>query len=69
MHGLVRQVVDAFGPERCMTGFGFPTEVWQQELSYSDHARIFTHELPFTLAERQQILHDTPARLWFGEGE
>ena len=61
--------MDAFGAERCMTGFGFPTEVWQKGVSYADHARIFTHELPLTDAERQRILYGTPAKLWFGEDE
>lgn len=68
MHWLVREAVDAFGAGRCMTGFGFPTEVWQKRMSYGEHARIFTDALPLTDMERQQILHDTPNRLWFGEG-
>ena len=61
--------MDAFGAERCMTGFGFPTEAWQEKMSYADHARIFTEELPLTPEERQEILYDAPARLWFKEGE
>jgi len=69
MHPLVRQAVDMFGAHRCMTGFGFPTEVWQEKMSYADHARIFTEELPLTQEERQQILRKAPARLWFGESE
>ena len=59
------KVIEAFGPERCVWGSDFPCELWAPKINYSDHLRIFTHDLPLKDAARAQILGLTAQKLWF----
>jgi predicted TIM-barrel fold metal-dependent hydrolase len=65
MHAACLQVVDAYGPERCVWGSDFPCELWCPKVSYAEHLRIFTRDLPFSDAARSAILGETARRLWF----
>ena len=65
MHDDCRAVIDAFGPQRCVWGSGFPCEVWSANVSYAEHLRVFTHELGLDQQAQQAILGETARRLWF----
>jgi len=67
-HPLVRAVIDAFGPERCVWGSDFPCELWTPKATYTQHYTLFRQALGLSDAERQAILIETPGKLWFGEG-
>jgi len=64
---LLRAVVDAFGPERCVWGSDFPCQLWTPTASYAQHYALFTQALGLTDAEKEAILAVTPGRLWFGD--
>ncbi|MBC7238024.1 MAG: amidohydrolase [Chloroflexi bacterium] len=64
---LLRAVIDAYGPERCIWGSDFPTELWTPKATYTQAFRCFAQELGLTEAEKEAILSTTPGRLWFGE--
>ena len=65
LHEAVLQIIDTYGPERCVWGSNFPNALWTPKLSYAEHLRIFTHELPLSAAARAQVLGETARRLWF----
>ena len=65
MHATCMKVVEAFGAERCIWGSDFPTGLWTPRVSYAEHLRIFTHDLPLREAQRTAILGETASRLWF----
>ena len=65
LHQAVLQIIDTYGPERCVWGSNFPNALWTPKLSYAEHLRIFTHELPLSAAARAQVLGETARRLWF----
>lgn len=67
MHDSCRQIIRAFGPERCVWGSDFPCELWCPKASYAQHLRVFTHELGLDDETKRQILFETPRRLWFPE--
>ena len=66
MHDSCMQVIEAFGVERCVWGSDFPCELWTPKVSYAEHLRIFTEDLPLSTAQREQILGKTARGLWFG---
>jgi predicted TIM-barrel fold metal-dependent hydrolase len=59
------RVIDAFGPDRCVWGSDFPVELWAPRITYAEHLRIFTEDLPLEPAARAAILGGTALRLWF----
>jgi len=63
-HRLVKELVDAFGPERCMFGTNFPTKQYNPKASYSQLVRLFTEEIDLTAEEREWILGKTAVNLW-----
>lgn len=65
MHDPCRQIIKAFGADRCVWGSDFPCELWCPNTTYAQHLRIFTHELGLEAAAKRAILGDTPKRLWF----
>lgn len=65
MHETCLQVIEAFGPQRCVWGSDFPCELWTPRVTYAQHLRIFTHDLPLKDGARQAILGETARRLWF----
>lgn len=68
MHEPCMKIVRAFGAGRCVWGSDFPCELWCPKVSYAEHLRIFTHDLPLAPADRRAILGQTARRLWFDGG-
>lgn len=64
VHGMVREIVDAFGPERCLFGTNFPQAQYCPELTYAQCVELFTEAVPLSRQERDWILGGTAATLW-----
>jgi len=64
---LLRAVIHAYGPERCVWGSDFPCELWTPKASYARHFELFTGALGLSPSTLETILSTTPGRLWFGE--
>ena len=64
-HPIVRRMIEAFGPDRCMWGSDFPCELWLKKATYGQHLALFREELGLSAGEQQAILSDTPMRIWF----
>ena len=64
-HEVVMKVIDLFGPERCAWGAHFPVEKYSPALTYAQHLRIYTEELPLTSEARAAIVGGTAKKLWF----
>lgn len=64
-HPVIRRVIGAFGPDRCMWGSDFPCELWLQKASYVEHLAMFIDALGLSDGEKAAILSDTPMRVWF----
>ncbi|MBI3974526.1 MAG: amidohydrolase family protein [Chloroflexi bacterium] len=64
MHGACRQFVDAYGPDRCIWGSGFPTELWCPKTTYTGHLHLLQEELGLSSAEQAAILGATAQRLY-----
>ncbi len=64
MHGACRRFVDAYGPERCIWGSDYPTELWCPKTTYAGHLDLFRRELGLSPAEQGAILGETAARLY-----
>ncbi len=65
MHQACLDVIDAFGPERCVWGSDFPCELWTPRVSYAEALRIFREDLPLSEEARRRILGATARKLWF----
>jgi len=65
LHDACRQIIGAFGPERCVWGSDFPCELWCPNVTYAEHLQIFSHELGLDAAAKTAILGETAHRLWF----
>ncbi|HSB16515.1 MAG TPA: amidohydrolase family protein [Bryobacteraceae bacterium] len=66
MHDACLKVLRAYGAERCVWGSDFPNDLWTPKVSFEEHLKIFTHDLPLKPAERSAVLGGTANRLWFG---
>jgi len=64
-HPLLRAVIDAYGPGRCVWGSDFPCELWTPKSTYAQHIELFTQALGLSAHEQQGILALTPGGLWF----
>ncbi|MBM4074448.1 MAG: amidohydrolase, partial [Planctomycetes bacterium] len=65
MHPSCKQIIQAFGPDRCIWGSDFPCELWCLKATYQQHLQVFTKELGLDEETKQKILGTTPKRLWF----
>lgn len=65
MHPACMKIVEAYGGERCIWGSDFPCELWCPKVTYQQHLRIFTHDLPLKTKDREAILGGTARKLWF----
>lgn len=65
LHDAARQVIRAFGPDRCVWGSNYPNAVWTPKLSYSEHLKIFQQALRLSDEEKRWILGETARRAWF----
>ena len=66
-HALLRAVIGAFGPERCVWGSDFPCELWTPKATYTQHYTLFTQALDLGDAEKEAVMWRTSGRLWFGD--
>ena len=66
MHGLLKQVIDAFTPDRCVWGSNFPNSLWSKGTSYAQNLSLFTDELGLSQTDQEAILGKTAQTLWFG---
>ena len=60
---MIERVIEAFGPDRVMWGSDSPYQVVTE--SYSDSVRLVRDRLSLSDADRQSIMHDTAARIFF----
>ena len=65
MHNPLKQVIEYFGPERCLWGSDFPNALWTRGTSYGQNLSLFTEELGLSEAEQEAILSTTALGLWF----
>ena len=63
-HWMVRDIVDAFGPGRCLFGCNFPTQQYCPGVSYSQMVETFASAIELSEEERSWILGGTAQRLW-----
>ncbi len=63
-HWMVRELVDAFGPERCLFGSNFPTAQYSPKTSYAQTVELFAEAIDLSAEERAWILGGTAAALW-----
>lgn len=64
MHDACRRFVDAFGPDRCLWGSDYPTELWCPRTTYRGHLDLFRQALGLSAAEQAAILGGTAQRLY-----
>lgn len=64
---LIRAVIDAYGPDRCVWGSDFPCERYTPKVTYDQYPGLFNQALKLSDTEQEAILSTTPGRLWFGE--
>jgi L-fuconolactonase len=65
MHEPCQKIIAAFGPDRCVWGSDFPCELWCPKATYSEHLRVFTHEMGLDAESKRWILGETARRLYF----
>jgi L-fuconolactonase len=61
---MAREILDAFGPERCLYGSNFPTRQYNTKMSYKQTVQLFAEALALSDKERNWILGGTAAQLW-----
>ncbi len=64
VHWMARQLIDAFGPERCMFGSNFPKAQFDPKFTYKQTVELFAQVLELSDMERDWILGGTAAKLW-----
>jgi predicted TIM-barrel fold metal-dependent hydrolase len=64
VHWMVRELVDAFGPERCLFGTNFPQAQYSPHVTYGQIVELFREAIDLTQSEREWILGGTAANLW-----
>ncbi|MBI02250.1 MAG: hypothetical protein CL783_07230 [Chloroflexi bacterium] len=67
MHGLLKQVIDTFTPNRCVWGSNFPNSLWSKGTSYAQNLSLFTDELSLSKSDQKAILGKTAQALWFSD--
>jgi L-fuconolactonase len=65
LHEAAMKIIDAYGPERCVWGSNFPNALWTPKMTYAEHLKIFTDDLPLKRESRAHVLGQTARRLWF----
>jgi predicted TIM-barrel fold metal-dependent hydrolase len=64
VHWMVRQVLDAFGAERCLYGSNFPQAQYSPQTSYAQTVELFAEAIELSDEECAWILGGTAAQLW-----
>ena len=65
MHHATRKFIDSYGPDRCVWGSSYPTELWAPKATYADQLALFDEELALSPSEKEAILGSTAERLVF----
>ncbi|MBM4436767.1 MAG: amidohydrolase [Actinobacteria bacterium] len=63
-HWMVRRILDAYGPERCLWGSNFPTKQYNPSATYAQHVDVFRTHLELTPDERRWVMGGTAQTLW-----
>ena len=61
---MVRELVGAFGPDRCLFGSNFPTDQYSPKTSYQETVELFFDAIELSNEEREWILGGTANKLW-----
>ena len=64
VHWMGRQIIDAFGAERCLYGSNFPKAQFDPKLTYRQTVQLFANVMALSEAERGWILGGTAEKLW-----
>lgn len=64
VHWMARQIIDAFGAERCLNGSNFPTIQYNAKMSYAQTVQLFAEAMALSAEERRWVLGGTAATLW-----
>jgi len=64
VHWMVRELVDAFGPDRCLFGSNFPTVQYSPQTRYEQTVALFADAVDLSVEERAWILGGTAQTLW-----
>jgi predicted TIM-barrel fold metal-dependent hydrolase len=64
LHPVCHRFVEAYGPERCIWGSDYPTQLWCPKTTYAGHLDLFRRELGLGPAAQAAILGETAARLY-----
>ena len=64
VHWMAREVIDAFGQDRCMFGSNFPQKMYSPKMSYAQTVELFAEAIELSDEERAWILGGTAVRLW-----
>ncbi len=64
VHWMVRELVDAFGPDRCLFGSNFPTVQYSPQTGYEQTVALFADVVDLSVEERAWILGATAQTLW-----
>ena len=64
VHWMVRDIADAFGPERCLFGSNFPTAQYSPKTTYAQTVELFAEAIDLSREEREWILGGTADQLW-----
>jgi len=65
MHPATRQIIDAYGPERCVWGSDYPLDLWAPKTTYSGYLQLFQNDLGLSEGEKDAILGGSADRLYF----
>jgi len=65
LHEPCLRIIREYGPERCLWTACYPNGLWTPRITYAEHLRIFTEELPLKDSERSLILGENARRIWF----
>ena len=66
MHEACARFIEAYGPDRCIWGSCFPTELFCPKTTYEGQLRLFREELGLRPFELDDILGGTAERVYFG---
>jgi predicted TIM-barrel fold metal-dependent hydrolase len=64
-HDLFSQIIEVFGPDRCVWGSCYPVEFWVPRTNQRESLDVFLKELALDSDSRASILGGTARRLWF----
>ena len=64
VHWMARQIIDAFGADRCLFGTNFPKAQYDPTCTYAQSAQLWSQAVALKPAERDWILGGTAQTLW-----